>query len=274
MRPQTFHKYCFLATFLFLLSCHKESKTTGGNCQIASVEIHANNGELPVRDIYTYDDQGRITRVDEIGLSSGSMSSSFYAYGNGQITYTTSFSSTPSIFYLDNNNRVVKFAVVDTTDGVVNSGFIYYSYSQDGHLAQTISVDSNKFNSNRDTAVIVWGSNGNPSQINHFQSSSSPGTTNVLGHFTTSIVESNEKYMYLTGYESVLSSYQPDVEYNVISKYQGTPPVNLMASYSPVSLEATLTYSYTKNSDGYIASMVMTYSAGKVATYTFTYNCH
>ncbi len=69
MRPQTFHKYFFLAAFLFLLSCHKESKALRSNCQIASVEITANGDQLPVRDVYAYDGQARTAGAEEITLS-------------------------------------------------------------------------------------------------------------------------------------------------------------------------------------------------------------
>ena len=136
-----------------------------------------------------------------------------------------------------------------------------------------ISVDSSKFNSNRDTAVIVWGANGNPFQINHFQSFSSPGTNEIFSHFTTSFTQSNESYAYLGGYEAYLSSYQPENEYNVISKYLGKTPVNLMSSYSFESTP-TVNYTYTKDSNGNIISMTLAYTLGNVVTYTFTYNCH
>jgi hypothetical protein len=154
-----FQWFSLLLIALFVTSCSKTNDTQLSGCSLESLkEVFA--GATQASFFYTYDNQGRVSRIDFDSKSSGRYE--IYTYSSDKIAVSgTANSNGTAVYDLDASGRVIKYG--STTFSYNSDGYLERAVDAGGPFPVTINYSYQNGNLVR---LHEEGSNGGPLPLN------------------------------------------------------------------------------------------------------------
>ena len=236
------------ACMLIVASCSKnktepEQETT---CKVKVVEHTYKDGNADVTDkyYYSYDSDGRITRVD-YGTAQSTEYETF-TYGSNKVTWKGVGGDT-EVYNLDANGRI--------TSANQGSDLLNFKYNTDGQLIEAgIGTD-------KQTLIYL---NGNLS--------TSAYNNQAWVNITYGNAEASNNVVYGWLFGEVLDF--DEIGYRV-APYIGKLSKNLPSKivYEPGANQTVVDFTYTNDATGKLTSAKMVSTGGYASEYRFTYEC-
>lgn len=245
-----------LITLLFSLnSCSKSEKSplnTSSGCAVESFsEIY--NGVTTRAFFYSYDSQGRITRIDFD--SKPSVKYETYTYSSDKIVVSgTALGNGTAVYELDANGRVIR------------NGPVTYTYNNEGYLVKSTDVSGPI-----PTNITYTHQNGNLIRIDQQTASPNPQQQMVSVLFEYDAAQSASTIPYGDPINFSTSS-RP-----TLGAYFGKGSKNLLKKESAITnstADETRTHTYIRDDKGNITTIRTTVSDGRVGEKRFTYKCN
>ena len=236
------------AACMLIVACSKNEAEPEQNttCQVKVVEHIYQNGGASVTDkyYYSYDGDGRITRVD-YGTAQSSEYETF-TYANNKVTWKGVGGDT-EVFNLDANGRV--------TSANQGSDVLNFKYNTDGQLIEAgIGTDKQTLtylNGNLSTSAY-----NSQAWVNITYGNAEADNNVVYGWLFGEVLDFDEIGYRVTPYIGKLSK-------NLPSKIIYEPGVN----------QTAVDFTYTNDATGKLTSAKMMSTGGYASEYRFTYEC-
>lgn len=258
-----------LSAVLMLGSCSKsndDSKPKEESCKVESMQ---RKGEAEKTSSFTYDDKGRIQKLDYNGDESFGYTKTFtyqtnkivadYKYIGNNDTYNETYN-------LDAGGRIASIVLPD--EGLTTS----FSYNSEGYLSKIVLTNNDSSDPYTETSTFTY-SDGNLVKIvtvSEDSGSSSTWTENI----SYSDQSSRESLVQAVAVTRLLESSHFGVGYYEIINLFGKPSKNLISKVEHAgSFPHTDTYTYQKDAKGNIISVKENSETFGATTYNFTYSC-
>jgi hypothetical protein len=244
-----------IALLPLFYSCSKSSEnpeTKTPACTLESV-TELFDGAVTRALFYSYDQQGRVSRVDFDRRQSATYET--YTYSPDRIVVSgTAPGGGTAVYNLDANGRVAKY------------GAMTFSYNNEGYLARALEV-----NGPHSTDIGFTYQNGNlvrVNQVGHY-GGPQPLTTTLLFEYdaaaeAVSTIPPGDPLNAFGSARSILASYFGKGSKNLVKKETAK------TSNSP---DEVRTHTYTRDSKGNITSVRTAVSDGRVGEKRLTYGC-
>jgi hypothetical protein len=244
---------CYVA-LVFLFACskppeEKEGKISG--CAAASLsEIF--NGTTTRAFYYSYDNQGRVSRIDFDTKPSATYET--YTYSADRIVVSgTALGNGTAVYELDGNGRVVKY------------GSATFTYNSEGYLTRFVES-----NGPHTTTVSFTYQNGNMvrvAQVGNY-GGPQPVTNNLLLEYDEALavpsIAPGDPLHLFGATRGVLASYFGKGSKNLVKKE---------TAQTNTSADETRTHTYTRDDKGNITLVRTVVSDGRVGEKRLTYTC-
>ena len=239
---------------LLFMACSKSNDTEesiSSTCSLASFrEIY--NGSTIRAFYYTYDDKGRVSRIDFDSKPSATYET--YTYSADRIVVGgTALGNGTSVYELDANGRIVK------------NGTTSFTYNSEGYLAQAKEV-----NGPHSTTITFTFQNGNLVQVNQVgqYGGPQPVTTTLLYEYDASqTAEATPVGNAVNNFGSSRS---------VLGMYFGKNSKNLIIKETAKTSnypDETRSHTYIRDNKGNITTVRTVVSDGRVGEKLLTYTC-
>jgi len=257
-----------LSILLFTVNgCKKDNKPKVDITKCKVISSTTNTG----KDVYSYDSYGRITKLEYFDLFGASGGSRIYTYG-----YNSLYLS-----YANSTHR--------DTVGLTTSGLYYYfigrSYTNRCYTNAANQIDSITLGNNgigtRILFICKYNADGNLSELNAFDQYK-PWYTKTFTYGTEkNIMNYCPESLFWTGGWGPMSI--EDLKFQSKQFYGATISNLLPASIhfqqfdqntgAPLGTGSTTTYSYTKDGDGKVTSILEAFDNGTTNSLTLEYSC-
>jgi hypothetical protein len=243
-----------LSIFLFT-SCAKndDSEPVATTCQAKTME-YLENGKSDDKLFFTYNDKGKVARVDHGTLNSTDYET--YEYQTGKIVMFDKINflgkAETITFNLDANSRITS---------VGNNTF---KYNAEGYLIESKQVSTGVTN----TTTFTY-TNANLTKIDYLIAYSTDTEKN-----STIIDYNTDAYQSIGGFGSVLANFEFN-EYGVLTDFYGKTSKNLVTKdtfKSPGYTDQVTTYTYVKDEKSKVTSMKFDLAPDK-RELKLTYDC-
>jgi hypothetical protein len=243
-----------MALTLLLISCSKSTENTQtqtSGCTLASLsEIY--NGATTRAFFYTYDTQGRVSRIDFDTKPSATYET--YTYSTDRIVVSgTALGNGTAVYELDGSGRVIRY------------GPTTFIYNSEGYL-----VRSSETSGPHTTNITYTYQNGNLVRVDQVGNYSGPQpvTTTVLFEYDEPMavrsIPPGDPINYFSSSRSVLGSYFGKGSKNLVKKE---------IANNNTSADETRTHTYTRDDKGNITNVRTVVSDGRVGEKRLTYSC-
>lgn len=250
----SYRSVCLVVLTLLLISCSKgneNKETQPSGCALTSLsELY--NGAITRAFFYSYDNQGRVSRIDFDTRQSATYET--YTYAADKIVVGgTALGNGSAVYELDGNGRVIKY------------GSATFTYNNEGYL-----VRSSEVNGPHSTNITYTYQNGNlvrVDQVGHY-GGPQPVTTTILYEYDeTPAIRSIPPGDPLNNFGSTRS---------VLGAYFGKGSKNMVKkeiAKNNTAADETRTHTYTKDDKGNISFIKTVVSDGRVGEKQLTYSC-
>lgn len=257
-----------LAILIFTVNgCKKDSKPPVDVTKCKVISSTNNYG----KEVYTYDSYGRLTKLEYFDLFGASGGARIYTYGYNSL-------------YLSYSNSTQRDTVLLTTTGM----YVYFkgnSYTNRCYTNAANRIDSITLgNSGIGTRILFackYNADGNLSEINAFDQYK-PWYTKTFTYGTEkNVMNYCPESLFWTGGWGPMSI--EDLKFQS-KQFYGATISNLLPSAihfqqfdqntgAPLGTGSTTTYSYTKDGDGKVTSILETYETGTTKDISVDYSC-
>ena len=245
----------FIVLTFLLIACsksdeNKETRTSG--CSLASLsELY--NGATTRAYFYSYDNQGRVSRIDFDTRQSATYET--YTYAADRIVVSgTALGNGMAVYELDANGRVAKY------------GTATFTYNSEGFL-----IRSSETNGPHSTNITYTYQDGNLVRVDQVGNYGGPQpvTTTVLFEYdelqAVKSIPPGDPINNFGSSRTVLGSYFGKGSKNMVKKE---------IAKSNTSADETRTHTYTKDGKGNIINVRTVVSDGRIGEKQLTYSCN
>lgn len=242
----------FITLTLLFISCSKSDDSTTSGCTLASLtELY--NGATVRAYYYTFDNQGRVSRIDFDSKPSSNYET--YTYSADKIVVGGAAPGNgTSVYELDASGRVTR------------NGTTTFTYNAEGYLTQSYSV-----NGPHTTTIHYHYHDGNMVHVEQVGNYGGPQpviTTLLFEYDAAQAVRSippGDPINLFGSTREVLGSYFGKGSKNLVKKQTAKT-----TGYP----EETRTHTYTRDDKGYITTVTTLVSDGRVGVKQLAYTCN
>lgn len=268
MKALNLSSMAVLSILLFTVNgCKKDSKPTVDITKCKVISSTDNYG----KEIYSYDSYGRITKLEYFDLFGASGGTRIYSYGYNRL-------------YLSYSNSTQRDTVLLTTSGL----YVYFkgnSYTNRCYINAANQIDSITLgNSGIGTRILFackYNADGNLSEINAYDQYK-PWYTKTFTYGTEkNVMNYCPESLFWTGGWGPMSIKDLKVQ---SKQFYGNTISNLLPTSihfqqfdqntgAPLGTGSTTNFSYTKDGDGKVTSILEDYNNGTTNNLKLEYNC-
>jgi hypothetical protein len=267
MKALNFNSMVVLSILLFTVNgCKKDSKPTVDITKCKVISSTNNYG----KEVYSYDSYGRITKLENFDLFGASGGTRIFTYGYNSL-------------YISYSNSSHRDTVLLTSSGlyIYYKGSSYFNRCYTNNAGQIDSITLGYSNSTRILFVCKYNSEGNLYALNAYDGYK-PWYTKTFTYGTEkNVMNYCPESLFWTGGWGPSSI--EDLKFQS-KQFYGATISNLLPSSihfqqfdqntgAPLGTGSTTNFSYTKDGDGKVTSILEAYTNGTTNSLTLEYSC-